>query len=268
MLTRIVSGLILLPVLFFVTIKGGVYIYIGGMACGLIGLFEFFKVFKENGYRPLQILSYILTVIMFTLISLTNLAYSHIVLNVLYVLFAVGALYIITQKIRVEDLMVTVLGFIYVPVFLSHINLMSNMGSIYIWLIYIFAWVSDTSAYFAGVFFGKHKLIPRISPKKTIEGSIGGIIGTAIFTLIFAMIFKEDNPIYFVPLAMVGSIVSQLGDLFASAIKREFKIKDYGNLIPGHGGVLDRFDSILFTAPLTYYGITLISYIQNFESIL
>ena len=75
---------------------------------------------------------------------------------------------------------------------------------------------------------------------------------------------KEEHPIYFVPLAIVGSTVSQLGDLFASAIKREFNIKDYGNLIPGHGGVLDRFDSILFTAPLTYYGVILIGYIQSF----
>lgn len=268
MLTRIVSGLVLLPVLLFVIIKGGVFIYIGGMICSLIGLYEYFKVFKGNGYRPLETLSYVLTLVMYSLISLTTLTYSHIVLNVIYVLFAVGALYIIKQKIRVEDLMVTTLGFIYVPVFLSHINLLSNMGSIYIWLVFIFAWISDTFAYFTGVFFGKHKLIPQISPKKTIEGSIGGILGTVLVTVGFAMVFKEDNPMYFVPLAMVGSVVSQLGDLFASAIKREFKIKDYGNLIPGHGGILDRFDSILFTAPLTYYGVTLISYIQNFSSII
>ena len=160
--------------------------------------------------------------------------------------------------------MVTLLGFIYIPVFLSHINLLSNTGSIYIWLVFIFAWISDTFAYFTGVFFGKHKLIPHISPKKTIEGSIGGILGTVLVTVAFAMFFKEENPIYFVPLAIVGSTVSQLGDLFASAIKREFNIKDYGNLIPGHGGVLDRFDSILFTAPLTYYGVILIGYIQSF----
>ncbi len=263
MLTRIVSGLVLLPVLLFVIIKGGVYIYIGGMLFALVGLFEFFRVFKSNGYRPLELLSYALTVAMYSMLSLTTLVYSHIVLNVIYVLVAAGALYIIREKIRVEDLMVTLLGFIYIPVFLSHINLLSNMGSIYIWLVFIFAWISDTFAYFVGVFFGKHKLIPRISPKKTIEGSLGGIVGTMIFTVGFAMFFKEENPMYFVPLAIVGSTVSQLGDLFASAIKREFKIKDYGNLIPGHGGVIDRFDSILFTAPLTYYGVSLISYIQS-----
>lgn len=264
MLTRIISGLILLPVLLFVISKGGVYIYMGGMLFSLIGLFEYFRAFKQNAYKPLEITSYILTITLYSMMSLTTLTYSHIVLNMIYVLVAVGALYIINQRIRVEDLMVTLLGFIYIPVFLSHINLLSNMGSIYIWLVFIFAWISDTFAYFTGVFFGKHKLIPRISPKKTIEGSVGGILGTVLVTVAFAMFFKEENPIYFVPLAIVGSTVSQLGDLFASAIKREFNIKDYGNLIPGHGGVLDRFDSILFTAPLTYYGVILIGYIQSF----
>ncbi|MDO4710571.1 MAG: phosphatidate cytidylyltransferase [Peptostreptococcaceae bacterium] len=263
MLVRIISGALLLPVLFFVMLKGGVYIYIGGTICSLVGLFEYFRVFEANGYRPITIWSYLLTVIMYTMISLSELNFSHIVINILYLLIAAGAYMIIMRKIRIEDLMVTLLGFVYIPVFLSHINLLSNMGSIYVWLVFIFAWVSDTSAYFSGVFFGKRKLIPQISPKKTIEGSIGGILGTVIFTVVFAMAFKEQNPMYFVPLAIIGSIFSQLGDLFASAIKRQLQIKDYGNIIPGHGGVLDRFDSILFTAPLTYYGVILIDFIQN-----
>ena len=263
MLTRILSSLALLPVLFLVVIKGGVYMYIGGMVCALIGLYEYFRVFEKSGYKPLTVWSYLLTIAMYTMISLSELQFSHIVLNMLYLLVAFGAYRIITKKIRVEDMMVTLLGFIYVPVFLSHANLMSKMGSIYVWLVFIFAWVSDSSAYFAGFFFGKHKLIPEISPKKTVEGAIGGVFGTVIFTVAFAMFFNEPSPMYFVPLAIVGSIVSQLGDLFASAIKRELNIKDYGNLIPGHGGVLDRFDSILFTAPLTYYGITLIDFINS-----
>lgn len=263
MLTRIISGLVLLPVLFFVIIKGGIYIYIGGTLFSLMGLFEYFRAFKQNGYQPLEKVSYALAIIMYFMISYTSLTYSHLILNTVYALVLLGAFAIIRQKIRVKDLLVTLLGFIYVPVFLAHINLLSSMGSIYIWLVFIFAWVSDTFAYFVGVFFGKHKLIPEISPKKTIEGSIGGIVGTVLVTYAFAVFFKLENPLYFVPLAIVGSAISQLGDLFASAIKREFKIKDYGNLIPGHGGILDRFDSILFTAPLTYYGLSLIAYIQS-----
>ncbi len=262
-MTRVISSLVLLPVLFIVVIKGGVYMYIGGMICALIGLYEYFNVFEKSGYKPLTIWSYLLTITMYSMISLSQLQFSHIVLNVLYLLVAFGAYRIITKNIRVEDLMVTLLGFLYVPVFLSHVNLLSNIDSTYVWLAFIFAWASDSFAYFAGFFFGKRKLIPEISPKKTVEGAIGGVVGTVIFTVGFAIFFQEPSPMYFVPLAIVGSVVGQLGDLFASAIKREFKIKDYGNLIPGHGGILDRFDSILFTAPLTYYGITLIDFINN-----
>lgn len=263
MLTRIVSGLLLLPVLFLVIIKGGIFIYLGGIICSLIGLYEFFRVFEKNGYKPLKVTTYIATIIMYTAMTYSSVAFSHVIISMTYMIVASGAIYIINRRIKVEDLMITLMGYIYVPVFLSHINLLSIEGNIFIWLLFIFAWGSDTCAYFAGMFFGKHKLIPEISPKKTIEGSIGGVIGTVILTLIFAKFFQEQNLVYFVPLAIVGSAVSQIGDLFASAIKREFGIKDYGNLIPGHGGILDRFDSILFTAPFTYYGITFIYFLQH-----
>ncbi|MDO5095482.1 MAG: phosphatidate cytidylyltransferase [Peptostreptococcaceae bacterium] len=266
MLVRIISSIALLPLLFLVILKGGVFIYIGGTICSLMALYEYFRVFEKNNYKPMTFISYLLTIIMYSMISLSSLQFSHIVINMLYLLVASGAYLIITRKIRIEDLMVSVLGFVYIPVFLSHINLLSQMGTIYIWLVFIFAWVSDISAYFSGMFFGKHKLIPEISPKKTVEGAIGGIAGTVIFTVGFAMFFKEPSPMHFVPLAIVGSVVSQLGDLFASAIKRALQIKDYGNIIPGHGGVLDRFDSILFTAPLTYYGITLIEFMKHLSA--
>lgn len=263
MLTRVISAIVLLPLFFFIIIKGGIFIFIGGLGASLIGLREYFKVFDKNGYKPLEKTTYILATLYFTAITFTNMAYSHIVLSMAYIMFVAGAFLIIKKQIKLQDLMVTLLGFIYIPVFISHINLLSIENNIFIWLVFIFAWGSDTFAYFAGVAFGKNKLIPEISPKKTIEGAIGGVLGSILLTVMFAWYFGEESVIYFIPLAIIGSVVSQLGDLFASAIKREFGIKDYGNLIPGHGGILDRFDSILFTAPLTYYGITFISFIQS-----
>ena len=131
-------------------------------------------------------------------------------------------------------------------------------------LIFIGAWVTDTFAYFTGVFFGKHKLIEDVSPKKTIEGCSGGVIGAALIAFIYACVFRtelESNgcPVWlFVLVGAVGAVCSQIGDLAASAIKRNYEIKDYGKLIPGHGGVMDRFDSILFTAPLAYILFTLL----------
>jgi phosphatidate cytidylyltransferase len=107
--------------------------------------------------------------------------------------------------------------------------------------------------------FGKHKIAPKLSPKKSLEGCIGGVVGAALLGVIYAAITKNrmigiDNPyILFATIGAASSVISQIGDLAASAIKRNHEIKDYGTLIPGHGGILDRFDSIIFTAPIVYY---------------
>ena len=124
------------------------------------------------------------------------------------------------------------------------------------------AWLGDTGAYFIGTFFGKHKLCPKISPKKTVEGFIGGILATAIGFAVLGYVYycyksTDANPIHinYVTLMITGALCSVLGvigDLSASMIKRQCKIKDFGNIMPGHGGVLDRFDSVLFTAPFMY----------------
>lgn len=262
MIKRIISAIILIPLLFFIIIKGGIYIYIAGTICSIIGLYEYFKVFKKEESRLLEYPCYALSIFMNTLLLIPNLNHSYIYLNTIYLLILVGAFYLIINKSSLQDIMISLLGFVYIPFFLSHINLISLSGSQYIWLVFIFAWVTDTFAYFSGTFYGKTKLIPDISPKKTLEGAIGGVVGTTVFTFVFAIFIGDYNPLYFIPLAIFASIVSQLGDLFASAIKRKYGIKDYGNIIPGHGGFLDRFDSILFIAPITYYGLVLIEFLK------
>ena len=119
------------------------------------------------------------------------------------------------------------------------------------------AWINDTCAYFSGYFFGNRKLCPEISPKKTVEGAIGGVFGAVIICSILAYIFSlatgyPINWVSFVIFLPVGAILAILGDLCASVIKRQFGIKDYGSIMPGHGGVMDRFDSWIFVAPLAY----------------
>lgn len=143
---------------------------------------------------------------------------------------------------------------------LSCIYLTRNLpkGIFFIWLIFICSWISDTCAYCVGMLFGKHKLSPILSPKKSIEGAVGGVLGAAIIGGIYVYclgnhIMKISCPFligFFI--CAVGSVISQIGDLAASAIKRDYAIKDYGRLIPGHGGILDRFDSVIFTAPVIY----------------
>lgn len=132
-------------------------------------------------------------------------------------------------------------------------------GVYLVWMIFISSWICDTCAYVTGMLFGKHKLAPVLSPKKSIEGSVGGVIGSALVGALFAWVFlvpqtQEPKVIGLVALiGAAGAVISQVGDLAASAIKRNHEIKDYGKIIPGHGGIMDRFDSVLFTAPVIYY---------------
>ena len=127
-----------------------------------------------------------------------------------------------------------------------------------VWLIFLSSWGCDTCAYCVGVLFGKHKMAPVLSPKKSVEGGIGGIIGAALLGAVFAAAMSRFAGVSVSPwlcaaICGVGGAISQIGDLCASAIKRNHEIKDYGKLIPGHGGILDRFDSVIFTAPIIYY---------------
>ena len=140
----------------------------------------------------------------------------------------------------------------------------SNGASIYL-LVFLGAWICDTFAYFTGVLIGKHKLIPEISPKKTIEGSIGGIVFTVIGFVVYGLIMNnffeaELSYVYLVIIGLVLSVVSQIGDLIASAVKRQYSIKDFGNIFPGHGGVIDRFDSVMLSAPVLLVFNTIILY--------
>jgi phosphatidate cytidylyltransferase len=158
---------------------------------------------------------------------------------------------------RLVDVGLTVLAFVYIAISLYHIVLFARSPhASLIWLIFIVAWMTDTSAYFAGMLFGKTKLIPAVSPKKTVEGAVGGVIGATILGMIYIYwVMGGISSLWLIPILMVGSALSQLGDLVASKIKRGLQIKDFGNIMPGHGGVLDRFDSILIVAPYVYYAI-------------
>lgn len=131
-------------------------------------------------------------------------------------------------------------------------------GAVCVFIVFIGSWITDTCAYFTGMAIGKHKLAPKISPKKTIEGSIGGIVGVTViitaYTLICANIINMNvNICSIIVIGLISGVLSQFGDLCASIIKRENDIKDFGNIMPGHGGVMDRFDSFLFVAPAVYY---------------
>lgn len=252
MKTRIISGIIGISLLLFIVILGGNTLNVAILCISIIGLYEFHKaVRKIDGINPVSSLNYIFAISIFLTNYIKNMPIDFVVF--IYIVLVLSSL-VFKNKNTFKDATATLFGGLYIPFFFSHIYLLN--GSIYIWIVFIAAFATDTFAYFSGVLLGKHKLCPTISPKKTIEGSIGGIIGCLIAIIIFCLYFKIDNILRISILSIVLSIMSQVGDLTASKIKRTANIKDYGDLMPGHGGVLDRFDSILFTAPIVYYYMT------------
>ena len=145
-------------------------------------------------------------------------------------------------------------GIIYTGVLFSCVYLTRSLtdGWLIVWLIILASWGSDTFAYCTGMLFGKHKMAPVLSPKKSVEGAVGGILGAALLGWIYALVF-HGPVLTFVIICTAGAVIAMFGDLTASGIKRSMGIKDYGKLIPGHGGILDRFDSVIFTAPVIYF---------------
>lgn len=190
---------------------------------------------------------------------------------VIILLVVLMFVYVFTfPKYTANQIMVTYFSLIYAPVMLSFIYLTRELqlGGYLVWTIFISSWISDTCAYLVGIKFGKHKLSPivsaELSPKKTIEGSLGAIVGTGIVSALYGYFLLDKAigagnrfAITLFIIGAIGSVISQVGDLAASAIKRNHNIKDYGKLIPGHGGIMDRFDSVIFSAPMIYFLIIL-----------
>ncbi len=248
---RVISGIIGLLLLITVISKGGYTLHLSVYLISIIGLREFYKAMNHININPISLIGYIFTTGLYLNILFT-INYIELIFAIITIILLL--LTIINRDITIEDISITVLGVLYIPFLLSHVIYLDK--SIYIWLIFIIAFGSDTFAYISGNLFGKRKLYPEISPNKTVEGAIGGVIGSSILVSLFSVHFNLEYKWRLVLLSVICSILSQMGDLVASKIKRRTGIKDYGFIMPGHGGVLDRFDSIILSAPVIYYYIS------------
>jgi phosphatidate cytidylyltransferase len=190
--------------------------------------------------------------------------YANLLLSVIFVGIMILELGRKERGLAVYHISVTVFGVFYIGWLGSHLILLRelphlkgldySLGFSFVIVTFALTWCYDTGAYFVGIWLGRHKLFPSISPGKTIEGAIGGVLGSLIgIFIVRAAIAPYLTAAQSIGLALGASVVGQLGDLCESMIKRDVKIKDSSRTIPGHGGVLDRFDSLLFTAPLIYY---------------
>lgn len=260
---RLISGIVLVILAILIVGQGGILLYATTALISLIGLFELYRVMKIEK-NVLGAVGFAGALAYYGLVWLEE-GQNYVTMLAIIVLMVLMSIYVFTfPKYKTEEITVAFFGLFYVPVMLSYLYLVRVMpdGAYLVWLVFFSSWGCDTSAYCVGMLFGKHKMTPVLSPKKTIEGGIGGIAGAALLGFIYASIFGKHmqevgNPQIACALACaIAGMISQIGDLAASAIKRNHNIKDYGNLIPGHGGILDRFDSMLFTAPAIYFALT------------
>lgn len=253
-LTAIVALLVFIPVVIFagVSVFGTVKIVNIALALlSLVGVREAVKCVGENkniAIFPLYIVAFVLPLLTTSHLN----TYTPAFILLVFYLFFVG---VFTKGKFAADKALEIFALtFYVTASFGTLALLYLNSSVFFPLVFVGAWVTDTFAYFTGFFFGRHKLIPEVSPKKTIEGAIGGTlfatVGFAVVGIIYG--YSTRNIIILAVIGIFASIVSQLGDLSASLVKRHHGIKDYGSLFPGHGGVLDRFDSILAVSAFLY----------------
>lgn len=264
MMKRLITAILGIILIISVNIVGGIYFKLFIVAVSLIALYEFLILKKME--RPIIYIS-LLTSVFIVLPDYNFLKKSFVIFFSFLVLISY---YITKNQNRAIDSLIYLFGLVYIPFTLSlFLELLSQeKGKYIIWLPYLICWGTDTFAYFIGITFGRHKLCSNISPKKSIEGLFGGIFGGLLASFIFWYIYNDfvfDTKILYriIITGFVLSIIAQIGDLFASMIKRENNVKDFGYILPGHGGVLDRFDSILFVLPAVYF----LSNIMHFFSL-
>ena len=225
----------------------------------IITLKEYFNAIAKKA-NPIRWIGYIVC-ISIAFIHIIPMEYLNLYMPItISSVFLILFLHVILSKMKTtfKDVAYTFFGIIYAPIFLIYIAMVRGMenGRILIWYLFISAWATDIFAYMVGRYLGKHHF-SKISPHKTIEGCIGGIAGAVIIAIIYTYVinkyFAMDYSYLFIGIIVaILSIISQIGDFAASSIKRYVDIKDYSELIPGHGGMLDRIDSLLFIAPFAY----------------
>ncbi len=268
MKTRVISGIVLVVLLIATLLSGG---YVTGIVLLLVSLSAYHELCgalsvrqKDEKINILEAAGLVAVVAHYVLMIASHGDMRFFVLILMLLFFAEATIYVFAfPKYQSSQLISAVFSMFYAPMMLSFIYLLRTMphGILLAWLPFV-AWICDTCAYFAGSMLGKNKLCPKLSPKKTVEGAIGGVLGSVIAGVIFGILYvKNVDPalgttagvLIFGIITLISGMLSQVGDLIASGIKRDHDIKDYGNLIPGHGGIMDRFDSVIFITPVIFF---------------
>ena len=262
--TRLLSGILLVIIALVTVITGGNLLFLVLLAVSLIGMTELYKVFGIEK-KPPGIIGYLFALLYYGLLYFEPLlpgeSLNWFMMSFMaFLICQMAVLVFAYPRYNTQQIMAAFFGMFYVAVMLSYIYQIRILpGGIFtVWLVFVCSWGCDTFAYCVGMLIGKHKMAPILSPKKSVEGGIGGILGAALIGVLYGLAINYwgdagADVLSYAVIGAAGGAISQIGDLAASAIKRYHNIKDYGKLIPGHGGILDRFDSVIFTAPIIYY---------------
>ncbi|MBR3296548.1 MAG: phosphatidate cytidylyltransferase [Firmicutes bacterium] len=261
---RLLGALCLVPLIIFVVIGGWANLF-ACVAVSVIAMFEFYRGFTNINLRPNIFIGYGFYILWIAIVIKVGFftggeGLAWAVMLWLFLAVAGTLLYsVFSDSNDVFEGPLGLLGTLYIGLFMSHFILIERTGDTAIlrYLVLIASSGSDICAYYTGLFIGKHPLNKKVSPKKTVEGSLGGVVGSLVLCTLFGLIFARQYILHCALIGIFGSVFSELGDLVASAFKRRMGIKDFGDIIPGHGGMLDRFDSWCFCAPLVYYYIIL-----------
>ena len=264
LITRGVAGAVYVCVLLFgVLYNQYSFVIVFGVVL-IFALNEFFKLIEQKTRHHISKLFNIISGIIIFISAYLFLEEKSILALPISALVYLLSLFASPVVIKRSDIFSTIIysvfGQLYITLPLCLLLLISYEYKLdntiyyyaFVLAIFIFIWVNDTFAFLTGITMGKHKLLERISPKKTIEGFVGGIFFTVLAGVGFSFLFTEYNIYFWIGFALIASLFATLGDLFESLIKRTYKVKDSGNLIPGHGGILDRIDSLLIVVPAIY----------------
>ena len=253
--TRLISGVVLVAIALVTIGLGNWVLFATLLLVSLIGARELYQAMKvsKKGFSLLELGGYAGIILYY--LGMVFLEEKFHLAAILAGLLILMFIYVFRYpEYHAHQVMAAFFGIVYVGVMLSCVYQARMLpgGHFHVWLIFLCSWGCDTCAYCAGMLFGKHKMAPVLSPKKSVEGAVGGVAGAVLLGVIFAAVTKGPAAEY-AAICGAGALISMVGDLAASAVKRNMEIKDYGKLIPGHGGILDRFDSVIFTAPVIYY---------------
>lgn len=257
---RIISALIGAPIFLGLIYLGGKYTIMLVAVLTLLALQEFMRIGEQMGVRAWSKMTTLASVAWLASL-LSGGAEWLLTVLMFWLLVSLGRLALTYPRTSLSESSFNILAVLYSVVLLSHLYLLRQLpnGLEWTFLTIFLVWATDTGAYLIGRQFGSHLLAPQVSPKKTVEGSVGGLLFSIAVALLFWRFVGGASWITYIIVGVIIGISAQIGDLFESALKRSAGVKDSGKLIPGHGGILDRFDSLIFALPVVYYGLILLS---------